>query len=48
MPLRPMCEALGLDETPQRRKLSRQAWAVAVFRAATGKDGKHYKMGEFS
>jgi hypothetical protein len=38
-----VCEALGLDETGQRRKLADKAWAVAELKSATALDGKAYE-----
>lgn len=44
VPLRPLCEALGLDPDSQRRKLDQAEWAVTVMMTATGSDGKKYQM----
>lgn len=46
VPIRPICEALGIDEEAQRRKLKDDNFlnSVAVLSTATGGDGKDYKM----
>ena len=44
VPLRPMCDALGIDVDSQRRKLDQAEWAVTVIITATGSDGKNYQM----
>lgn len=46
VPIRPICEAIGIDPEGQRRKLSEDEDlnSVADLRSATGTDGKQYKM----
>jgi P22_AR N-terminal domain len=49
VPLRRLCEVLGLDAKAQRSRLQRQAavgarWAVGVVMTSTGSDGKSYSM----
>lgn len=44
VPLKPLCQALGLDDDAQRRKLHQAEWAVTVMITATGSDGKSYQM----
>ena len=46
IPIRPICEALGIDEESQRKKILSDEIlsSVAVLRTATGGDGKQYKM----
>lgn len=44
VPLRPICDALGIDVDSQRRKLDQAEWAVTVLITATGSDGKSYRM----
>jgi hypothetical protein len=41
--VRRVCEVLGLDEEPQRKKLRRKPWAVTSLKEATGPDGKKYR-----
>lgn len=38
-----VCEALGVDEEPQRKKLKNKAWAATSFKEVTGPDGKNYE-----
>lgn len=42
--LKPICENIGIDFEPQRKRLLRQAWAVTSIMEATGSDGKTYQM----
>jgi hypothetical protein len=46
IPIRPICEALGIDESAQRRKLQEDDFlsSVTVLSTATGSDGKQYEM----
>lgn len=44
VPMRPLCVALGLDESAQRQRLRRAPWAVAVLTTAPGADGKQYEQ----
>ncbi|MFC9769335.1 phage antirepressor N-terminal domain-containing protein, partial [Rhodococcus jostii] len=44
VPLKPMCQSLGIDEDAQRRKLAQADWAVTSLITATGSDGKSYQM----
>lgn len=46
VPIRPICEAIGIDPEGQRRKISEDEDlnSVADLRSATGTDGKQYKM----
>lgn len=46
VPIKPICEALGVDEDAQRRKIYNDEIlsSVAVLSTATGSDGKQYKM----
>ena len=46
IPIRPICEALGIDEESQRKKLREDDFlnSVAVLSTATGSDGKQYEM----
>ena len=46
VPIKPICEALGIDESVQRKKLQSDEFlsSVTVLSAATGSDGKDYKM----
>lgn len=49
VPLRRLCEALGIDAEGQRQRLNRlrdagARWAVAFMTQATGPDGKTYEM----
>ena len=41
--VRRVCEALGPDESGQRQKLQKAAWAVTELISATGPDGKRYE-----
>lgn len=43
-PLRPICDAIGLDPEGQRQKLDRHEWAATCKLQATGADGKTYEM----
>lgn len=46
VPIKPICEALGIDEDAQRRKLKDDDFlnSVTVLSTATGSDGKQYEM----
>jgi len=44
VPLKRMCENLGLKDHGQAEKLKEKAWAVTQFICATGPDGKSYEM----
>ena len=46
VPIRPICDALGIDEESQRKKLREDDFlnSVAVLSTATGGDGKQYEM----
>lgn len=46
VPIKPICEALGIDVEPQRRKLNEDDFlsSVATSGVATGSDGKQYEM----
>lgn len=46
VPIKPICEALGIDEDAQRRKLNEDEFlnSVTVLSTATGSDGKQYGM----
>lgn len=44
VPLKRVCEALGVDAKGQRTKLETKAWAVKEMISATGPDGKNYRM----
>jgi hypothetical protein len=46
VPIRPICQILGIDEDTQRRKilLDEDLSSAATLRVATGIDGKNYKM----
>jgi len=46
IPIRPICEALGIDEDVQNRKLKEDDFlnSVATLSVATGSDGKKYEM----
>ena len=46
VPIKPICEALGIDEDAQRRKLQEDEFlnSVTVLSTATGSDGKQYGM----
>src|SRR5690554_1709432 len=46
VPIKPICEALRIDEDAQRRKLKDDNYlnSVAVLSTATGSDGKQYEM----
>lgn len=37
-----VCEALGIDDRSQRRRIDRSPWAVGVKMTSTGPDGKNY------
>lgn len=41
---KPLCEAIGIDESRQRVKLQEAEWAVTGVTPATGADGKTYQM----
>jgi len=46
IPVRPICEALGIEFEPQRRKINEDEFlsSVATLEASTGSDGKTYEM----
>ena len=44
VPLKPMCEALGLDDNGQGQRLKKQSWATACVMHAVGADGKAREM----
>ena len=46
VPIKPICEALGIDDDAQRRKIQDDDFlsSVAVLSTATGADGKQYEM----
>ncbi len=46
VPIRPICEALGIDADSQRKRIERDEilHPVAVMMTATGRDGKQYEM----
>ncbi len=46
VPIKPICEALGIDEKSQREKINNDEIlsSVKVLNTSTGKDGKQYKM----
>jgi len=46
VPIRPICQALGIDEDVQKRKIEADdlTKSVATLRVATGSDGKQYEM----
>jgi hypothetical protein len=46
VPIKPICEALGIDEDAQRRKLKEDELlnSVTTLSTATGSDGKQYEM----
>jgi flagellar motility protein MotE (MotC chaperone) len=46
VPIKPICEALGIDESSQRKKIKEDEFfnSVAVLSTATGSDKKEYKM----
>jgi hypothetical protein len=46
VPIKPICEAMGVDEDAQRRKLQEDEFlsSVTVLSKATGSDGKQYEM----
>ena len=46
VPVKPICEALGVDFEPQRKKLNEDEFlsSVTSLKAATGSDGKQYEM----
>lgn len=46
VPIKPICEALGIDVEPQRRKLKddEDLDSVTTIKVATGADGKQYEM----
>jgi hypothetical protein len=44
VPVKRVCEALGITEQRQSEKLKGKAWAVTTMRVATGPDGKSYEM----
>ena len=46
IPIRPICDAIGIDPEPQRKKIQNHPLfaSVATLKEATGADGKHYDM----
>ncbi|UYP17746.1 phage antirepressor N-terminal domain-containing protein [Rhodococcus sp. Z13] len=42
--LKPMCEAIGIDDRSQRRKLQAKAWATGVIMTSVAEDGKSRDM----
>ena len=44
VPLKPACEAMGINSNKQAERLNRQEWAVTTIMVSTGSDGKNYKM----
>ena len=42
--LKPLCEAIGIDDSGQRQKLEKLEWAVKGVTPSTGADGKTYQM----
>lgn len=46
VPIKPICEAIGVDVEPQRKKINEDETlnSVAVLNTATGSDGKQYEM----
>lgn len=46
VPIKPICEALGIDESSQRKKIYEDDFfsSVAVLSTATGSDKKEYEM----
>ena len=46
VPIKPICEALGVDNEGQRQRIERDEilTSVAFMTKATGKDGKTYDM----
>lgn len=46
VPIKPICQALGIDIEPQRKKIAEdeKLHSVAVLNTATGADGKAYEM----
>lgn len=44
VPLKSMCQALGLDDDAQRRKLDQAEWATTVMITAVADDGKLRQM----
>lgn len=46
VPVKPICQALGIDPDAQRQRINRHYIlnSVAVTLTATGADGKHYEM----
>lgn len=46
IPIRPICQALGIDPEPQRKKIQNRKLfsSVKVLIRSTGADGKHYPM----
>lgn len=44
VPVKRVCEALGVAEQRQAEKLKGKAWAVTTMMVATGSDGKRYTM----
>jgi hypothetical protein len=46
VPIRPICEALGIDDKSQRSKIYEDEFlnSVKVLSTSTGTDGKEYEM----
>lgn len=46
VPIKPICEAMGIEFEPQRRKLNEDDFlsSVTTSGVATGSDGKQYEM----
>ncbi|MFA5186313.1 MAG: phage antirepressor N-terminal domain-containing protein [Patescibacteria group bacterium] len=44
IPVKRVCECLGIDESSQRQRLLRSKWAVTAMVTVTGLDGKSYSM----
>ena len=42
--LKPACDLLGIDDSAQRKRLERTAWATAALMAAVGADGRQREM----
>jgi hypothetical protein len=42
--LKPMCDAIGIDDRSQRRKLQAKSWATGVITTSVAEDGKSREM----
>ncbi len=42
--LKPMCDAIGIDDRSQRRKLQSKSWATGVIMTSVAEDGKSREM----